>query len=230
MKEHLTVKELPASEKPYEKFLNCGAESLSDAELLAVIIRSGTKGLKSIDVAQQLLSAGGKNLMNLYEIPYEEMIAMRGIGQVKAIQLKCIAELAKRIAATRYRHRLRLTDAATVADYYMERLRHEEQEQVLLGMFDSDCNLIGEKRMTIGSVNTAFVAPREIFMTALRHQAVQIIVLHNHPSGSPKPSAQDDAVTRQLCECGHMIGILLADHIIIGDHVYYSYREHGKII
>lgn len=229
MEEHITVKELPDSEKPYEKFLSCGAESLSDAELLAVIIRSGTRGLKSIEVAQRLLGIGGKNLLNLYEISYEEMIAMRGIGRVKAIQLKCVAELAKRISLTKYRRELRLSDASTVANYYMERLRHEKQERVILGMFDSNCNLIADELMTIGSVAAAFVSPREIFMTALRHQAVQIIVLHNHPSGSPKPSGQDDAVTGQLAECGRIIGIALADHIIIGDHAYYSYREHRKL-
>lgn len=230
MKEHITVKELPDSEKPYEKFLSCGAESLSDAELLAVIIRSGTKGLKSIEVAQHLLSIGNRNLLNLYAIPYEEMLNIRGIGRVKAIQLKCAAELAKRIAGTRYRHELRLSDASTVADYYMERLRHQKQEQVILGMFDSNCNMVAEELMTIGSVDAAFVSPREIFMTALRHQAVQIIILHNHPSGSPRPSGQDDAVTGQLAACGSMIGIALADHIIIGDHAYYSYREHGKLL
>ncbi len=229
MREHTTVKELPDSEKPYEKFLSCGAGSLSDAELLAVIIRSGTTGLKSIEVAQNLLGIGEQNLLNIYDVSYEEMLSVRGIGRVKAIQLKCVAELARRIASTRYRHKLRLSDAATVADYYMERLRHEKQERVIVGMFDSNCNLIADRLMTIGSATAAFVSPREIFMEALRHQAVQVIVLHNHPSGSPQPSGQDDAVTARLAKCGHMIGILLADHIIIGDQAYYSYREHGKM-
>ncbi len=229
MREHITVKELPDSEKPYEKFLSCGAESLSDAELLAVIIRSGTMGLKSIEVAQCLLAVGGQNLLNIYELSYEEMLAVRGIGRVKAIQLKCVAELAKRIASTRYRHEMQLSSAATVANYYMERLRHEKQERVILGMFDSNCNLIADRLMTIGSATASFVSPREIFMEALRHQAVQVIILHNHPSGSPQPSDQDDAVTIRLAQCGHMIGIVLADHIIIGDHAYYSYREHGKM-
>ena len=119
MKQHLTVKELPDSEQPYEKFLKDGAETLSDAELLAVIIRSGTNGMKSVEVAQNLLSLGERSLLNLYGLSFGELQQIKGIGQVKAIQLKCIAELSKRIARTAYQRNVSLDNAASVASYYI---------------------------------------------------------------------------------------------------------------
>lgn len=229
LKQHLTIKELPDSEKPYEKYLKSGPTSLSDAELIAVIIRSGTCGRKSIEVAQDFLNTGSRNLLNLYEISYEDMMKIPGIGQVKAIQLKCIAELSKRIARTKYGERIRLGDAKAIADYYMEQMRHERQEKLVLCMFDSKCQLMEDHILSIGSATSAFVAPREIFLAALHARAVHIVLLHNHPSGSPMPSSNDDAVTTRLVECGRLLGIPVSDHIIIGDNSYYSYREHSKI-
>ncbi|MGN0349684.1 MAG: DNA repair protein RadC [Roseburia sp.] len=228
MKQHLTMKQLPDSERPYEKYLSCGATALSDAELLAVIIRSGSAGRKAIEVAQDFLNMGDRSLLNLYDVSYEEIKRISGIGSVKAIQLKCIAELSKRIAQTKYRSKIHLNDAASVADYYMEHMRHEKQEKLLLCMFDSKCRLLEDVLLSIGSATSAIVTPREIFLTALRAGAIHIILLHNHPSGSPEPSGEDDAVTLRLIECGRILGIPLSDHIIIGDRSYYSYREHAK--
>lgn len=229
MNQHLTIKELPDSEKPYEKYMKSGPASLSDAELIAVIIRSGTCGRKSIEVAQDFLNRKNRNLLNLYEISHEDMMKIPGIGKVKAIQLKCIAELSERIARTKYYEKVRLGDAKSIAGYYMERMRHEKQERLLLAMFDSKCRLMEDAVLSIGSATSAFVVPREIFLTALRAGAVHIVLLHNHPSGDPSPSANDDAVTLRLAECGNLLGIPLSDHIIIGDNSYYSYYEHQKI-
>ncbi len=227
MNEHLTIKDLPVSDKPYEKFLKYGAGVLSDAELLAVIIKSGTSGLKSIEVAQNFLNIGNRNLTNLYDVPYEEMIKLKGIGQVKAIQLKCIAELSGRISATRYAQKVCFTNAASIAEYYMEQLRHEKQEVLLLCMFDSKCSLLADSVISKGTVNSSVAQPREIFLKALEKGAVHIIMVHNHPSGSPLPSKADDIATERIAECGRMLGIPLSDHIIIGDQAYYSYRESG---
>lgn len=229
MSQHVTIKELPDSEKPYEKFLNYGPESLSDAELLAVIIKSGTNGLKSVELAQNFLNQKNRNLMNLYDVSFEEMLRMKGIGKVKAIQLKCIAELSNRITATRYVQQIALLDARSIAAYFMEKMRHETQELLILCMFDSKCRLLAEEVVSKGSVNSSIVPPREIFLLALQKRAVHIVLLHNHPSGISAPSREDDEVTRRISECGQMIGIPLADHIIIGDHNYYSYRESGLL-
>ncbi len=224
------MKELPDSEKPYEKFLESGVEALSDAELLAVIIRSGTQGKKSIEVAQDFLAQGSRNLLNLYELSFDEMKSIYGIGKVKAIQLKCVAELSKRIAKTRYQDRLSMSHPQTIADFYMERMRHEKQERLLALFFDNRCRLLSDVTISIGSITATFVSPREVFLAALRCNAVQIILLHNHPSGNAQPSAEDDIVTERMKECGLMLGIPLIDHIILGDQSYYSYREHKRII
>lgn len=229
MNQHLTIKDLPDSEKPYEKFMNYGPEYLSDAELLAVIIKSGTSGLKSIEVAQNFLNQKNRNLMNLYDVSYDEMLQLKGIGKVKAIQLKCIAELSNRITTTRYAQQISLRDARSIATYFMEKLRHENQELLVLCMFDSQCRLLAEEVISKGSVNSSIVPSREIFLVALQKQAVHIVLLHNHPSGVSLPSREDDEATRRIAECGQMIGIPLSDHIIIGDHNYYSYRESGLL-
>lgn len=225
MNHNLTVKELPESEKPYEKCLHYGAGRLSDAELLAVIIRTGTKGKKSVDVAQDLLSRGEKNLLNLYRLSLKELTGIPGIGTVKAIQLKCLAEIARRVSKEVRSREVTLQSPSSVAAYYMEELRHEDREKLMLCMFDSNCRLLGDEILSVGTVSSSLISPREIFRRALAGQAVHIILLHNHPSGVPYPSAQDKIVTRKVKECGDMIGIHLSDHIIIGDNQYFSFKE-----
>lgn len=225
-----SMKQLPDSEKPDEKFLESGAGALSDAELLAVIIRSGTQGRRSIEVAQDLLMQGNRNLLSLYDLSFDEMQKIQGIGRVKAIQLKCVAELSKRIAKTRYQDKIRLAMPRTIADYYMEQMRHEKQERLIALFFDSKCQLLSDVTMSVGSATATFVSPREIFLTALRCNAVQIVLLHNHPSGDPNPSEEDDEATARMKDAGNLLGVPLVDHIVLGDHAYYSYREHKRII
>lgn len=230
MKLNTTVKELPDSEKPYEKFRQGGPEVLSDAELLAVIIRTGTNGKKSIEVAQDFLNMGDKNLLNLYSVSFRDMQRIYGIGEIKAIQLKCIAELSKRITMTRYQKTVCLNNPQSIATYCMERMRHTDSETLWLMMFDIKCHLIDTVCLSVGSVTSTFVSPREVFGTAMRYRAVQIVLLHNHPSGEPGPSAEDDIVTARIADGGKLLGIPLIDHIIIGDQVYYSYNENKRII
>ena len=225
-----TVKELPDSEKPYEKFLTYGPEYLSDAELLAVIIRSGTSGLKSVEVAQNLLNDGHRNLLNLYDIPFEKMQKIRGIGPIKAIQLKCIAELSKRIAQTKSAPNVCMTNPRTIADYYMEHLRHENKEHLIVCMFDNKCHMKGDKLLSVGSANETIVSPREVFETAINCHAAHLLLVHHHPSGIPEPSHADDVVTKRILNCGQLMGIPLSDHVIIGDHSYFSYRENNRIV
>lgn len=229
MNHHLTVKELPESEKPYEKCLHYGAEYLSDAELLAVIIRTGTTGRKSIDVAQEILNCNEKSLLNLFHMSLDELMKISGIGTVKAVQLKCLAEITKRMTKAVRLREVTLNSASSIAAYYMEELRHEDRENLMLCMFDSQCVLLGDEIISIGTVNASLVSPREIFIRALANQAVYIILLHNHPSGVPLPSAQDRLVTRKIQECGELMGIHLSDHIIIGDNQYFSFKEENLL-
>ncbi|MBR1389882.1 MAG: DNA repair protein RadC [Lachnospiraceae bacterium] len=224
-----TTKELPVSERPYEKCMEQGPERLSDAELLAVLLRTGTPGNNVVRLATAVLQKGGGNLLALYQLSMDELMQIPGIGQVKAIQLKCMAELSKRIARTGRRDAVVLSDARSIAAYYMEQLRHEQQENLILCMFDAKCRLIRERVLTIGTVNASLISPREIFIQALEQHAVHVILVHNHPSGNPTPSKQDVSVTEQVRACGMMIGIELLDHIIIGDKRYFSFKEQEMI-
>lgn len=229
MKQHLTVKELPDSEQPYEKFLKDGAEALSDAELLAVIIRSGTNGMKSVEVAQNLLSLGERSLLNLYGLSFGELQQIKGIGQVKAIQLKCIAELSKRIARTAYQRNVSLDNAASVASYYMEQLRHEKQERLIACMFDSKCRLMEDCVLSLGTVNASPSFTAGGVSCGIRAQS-SLSDFGTQPSKRCTASFQEDTrITKQLCQVGEILQIPLSDHIIIGDGSYYSYREHGQI-
>ena len=229
MNQYLTMKNLPVSEQPYEKAEAYGAEMLSDAELIAVIIRAGTQNMRSLDVAQNVLLGKNKNLLNLFDLSLEELRQIPGIGKVKAVQLKCVAELATRITKSRRHSQLCMTNAKSVAAYYMEQMRHQKQEHLVAAMFDSKCELLGEALISIGSVNTAFVSPREIFIKALEVHAVYLILLHNHPSGNATPSSEDIYATRQVAQAGELLGIEVADHIIIGDNQYYSFKEKGLL-
>ena len=182
-----------------------------------------------MEVAQELLRQDGHDLLNLYTLSVQDMQKIPGIGQVKAIQLKCIAELSKRMAKTRYKERICLGDPGSIASYYMEDMRHESRERTMVLLFDAKCRLLEKVMMSVGSATAALVSPREIFLAALDKSAIQIVLMHNHPSGDPSPSAEDDAVTKRVAECGALLGIPLVDHIIIGDRTYYSYRECKRI-
>ena len=221
----MTVKELPDTERPYEKCLMYGADALTDAELISVIIRTGSRGERCVDLAHRILNAGPNGLLNLLQLDIKQLIAIRGIGNVKAVQLKCIGELAKRIAGTERRQQVVLQSPESIASYYMERMRHETKEILMLAMFDSKSMLIGEKVITVGTSNAALISARDIYRTALQEQAVYIVILHNHPSGNPEPSREDIQVTRKIQKSGELLDILLMDHIIIGDHRYFSFRE-----
>lgn len=225
MQKNMTVKELPDTERPYEKCLMYGAEALTDAELISVIIRTGSRGERCVDLAHRILNAGPDGLLNLLQLDVKQLTRIHGIGNVKAIQLKCVGELAKRIASTRRRQQVVLKSPESIASYYMERMRHETQEILMLAMFDSKSMLIGEKVISVGTCNAALISAREIYRTALQEQAVYIVILHNHPSGNPEPSREDIQVTRKIKQSGEILDILLMDHIIIGDNRYFSFRE-----
>lgn len=225
MIKNLTMKELPDFERPYEKCYRQGVAALSDAELISVIIRTGTSGEKCTDVAERVLGAGPDGILNLVHMELESLKQIRGIGPVKAAQLKCAGELSKRMAATSRRLNPILAGSKEIASYYMESLRHEPRERLMLVMFDRKNMLLGDEVISIGSSNASIVSPGEIFYSALQKRAAYIVLLHNHPSGNPNPSDEDIRVTFRIKECGDLLGILLMDHIIIGDNCYFSFRE-----
>jgi len=228
---HKTIKELPEMERPYEKCLRSGPEYLTDSELLATIIRTGTKNLAAIDVAKNVLTQteGETGLLGLYFNTIEDLVKIDGIGLVKAVQLKCVAELAIRIAKQERVKHVKFTTPSSVANYYMQDFRFREREHLLLIMLDTKGKLLKDILISCGTVNYTIVDNREIYTTALKYHAVQIILLHNHPSGDPTPSKQDLLVTTKVKEAGELIGIELIDHIIVGDNQYISMREKNII-
>lgn len=218
--------------KPYEKFVTYGAEHLTDAELLAIILRTGTKNCDALEVAKEVLrqSSCGKNgLLGLYHMSPEQLAQIKGIGPVKAVKIKCITELSKRIAVTKAWKEMVFQKSGTVADYYMEKLRHLSRECVILMLLDSKGHLIKEVELSSGTVRMSPVSPREIFIEALKAEAVQMILIHNHPSGDPTPSRDDIRVTEVVSRMGLEMELPLVDHIIIGDHNYISFKEKGLL-
>jgi DNA repair protein RadC len=224
-----TMKSIPKEERPYEKCLRNGAGSLSDAELLAVILRTGSRGESALDLSRKILAHQGKGdgLLGIYHMSISDLTGIKGLGKVKAVQLKCIAELSKRIARASFSDGVILNSPSAAAEYYMEELRHQEQEILVLAMLNSKGRLIQDKVVSKGTVRSSLISPREIFIEAMKHQAVSILLLHNHPSGIPDPSRDDLALTLRVKEAGEMIGIELLDHIIIGDRQAVSMREQG---
>lgn len=213
---------------PYEKFLKHGPEALNEAELLAIILRTGTPKCSALELAGKVLSLfqgreGGLN--GLHHISLKELMDIPGIGEVKAVKLKCIAELSIRMAKERAAVSLSFRSPSTVAEYYMETMRHEEKEKVLLLLLDNKLQLIEEYVVSVGTVNASLLSSRDVFMKALRCGAANLMLLHNHPSGDPSPSKQDIFITKKIKEAGELMDIPLTDHIILGDGCYISLKE-----
>lgn len=223
---HTTIKNLPESERPYERFVRLGAEALSDAELLAIIIKAGTRNMTSLELARDLLSKCQGNLLNLYELSYEELKTWPGIGTVKAIQLKAVAELANRIAKTNSSYRLNFDNPESIAVYYMA-LRHKREEKLLAAFFDKKLHFLGDADIADGGQNYAYMEPTKLLRHAILRNASRMILIHNHPSGDCRPSRADIALTERLVQGAELLGLEIADHIIIGDNLYYSFRENA---
>jgi len=229
---HQTMKEIPYQDRPYERCLREGPEQLSDAELLSIIIRTGSREDNSLALASKILALNypREGILGLLHLSLPELMSVKGIGKVKGIQLLCVSELSRRIWKRKVSERiLTFTEPQSIADFYQEDMRHKEQEQFRVMLFNTKQVLIRDIMLSKGTVNASLASPREIFIEALRYQAVGIILVHNHPSGDPKPSREDLLLTKRVEESGNLIGIQLLDHIIIGDASYTSFKERGLL-
>ena len=227
------IKDMVAEERPYERWEKYGAEALTDIELLAILLRTGTKGENVLEVAKNILYPN--NNLNYSEGVHlqgwtrEELMKIHGIGKVKAAQILCLCELSKRLSKQTASSSLDFSNPQTIAEYYMEDMRHRKQEHMKLVMLNTRTRLIGESEITKGTVNMSLVSPRELFIEALQKNAVYIILLHNHPSGDPTPSKDDILITRRIKDAGSLLGVELLDHIIIGDNCYISLAQEGLL-
>lgn len=222
----MTIKQLPESERPYEKLQIYGEKKLSNAELLSIIIKSGTKENTSIDVANKILSLKGKNYQNslrfLQDISIEELMQIKGIGKVKAIQIKAICELAKRMSKPVDILNLKITKAKDVADILMEELRFEKREFVKVIILNNKNNILKIEDIAIGGTDFVNIEAKSIVSEVVKMNAPKMIMVHNHPSGDPTPSKQDIEITKRIYACTEILQIKMLDHIIIGDGKFES--------
>ena len=221
----INMKQLPLSERPYEKLEMYGAHTLSNAELLAIIIKSGTKEESSIETAQKILSMKNKNSDNLrfiQDMSIEEFTSIKGIGRVKAIQLKAVGEIAKRLSRPIENSKVKISSPGDVANLLIDELRYEKREIVKVIILNTKNIVIKMVDICLGSNNSAILKPKDALIDAIKMGAPKIILVHNHPSGDPTPSKADIDFTKRLEQASSIVGIELLDHIIIGDSKFES--------
>ena len=221
----IKMKELPISERPYEKLEMYGANSLSNAELLAIIIKTGTKEESSVTIAQKILNLNEdrkNNLKFLQDISINELTKIKGIGKIKAIQLKAVSELTKRMSRPITNNKIKITCPQDVANLLIDELKNEKRELVKVLILNSKNIIIKILDVSYGSSNLAIVTPKDILAEVIKMEAPKIILVHNHPSGDPLPSKADMAFTDRLIEASKLLGVELLDHIVIGHDSYES--------
>ena len=220
-----TIKEIPLNDRPREKMAANGAAVLTDAELIAILLRTGTAEKSAIDIASEMTADGGlyKRLAGITRL--NELTNIKGLGQAKAATVLAALEIGRRIASAKPIEKIHFSCPQDVADFLMPRLRYAAKEQFVVILLNNKNKVIGTEVVSEGSLSSSFVHPREVFAPAILHHAAAIMVAHNHPSGDPKPSIEDEEVTRQLLRSGKVLGIPMIDHVIIGDGNYYSFLE-----
>ena len=228
----IKMKELPMSERPYEKLEMFGAQALTNSELLAIIIKTGTKDETSVMLAQKILNLKNNNnkedLRFLQDISIRDLMTIKGIGKVKAMQIKAIGELTKRLAKPINNMKIKIKSPGDIADLFMQELRYEKKEIMKLVILNSKNIIQKIVNISLGATNSVSDNPKEILLEAIKCQAARIILIHNHPSGDPTPSKDDYRFTDKIYECTDLMGIELLDHIVIGDGKYESILSKTK--
>ena len=219
------IQNLPPEERPREKLIARGAGALTDGELLAILLRTGTASQSALAIGRELAKDGGlyKKLARISRI--EELTEIRGLGQAKAATVLAALELGRRLASARPLDKIHFGEPEKVAAFLMPRMRYAAKEQFLVILLDTKNKLIGTEVICEGSISMSVVHPRDVFRIAILQRASAIVVAHNHPSGDPRPSDEDKELTRLLLASSQALLIPLLDHIIIGDGTYYSFQE-----
>jgi len=222
----VAIQDLPRTERPRERLLSRGAHQLSNSELLAILMAtSGLKGENVLDLAQRVLIKAG-DVGKLVHMSYGELCEIKGIGPAKAVLLLAVVELSRRMHLTGSEPAV-VKSPRDVQYILAERFRYEEKERFYAVLLNTKNRLLGLEEVSVGSLNSSIVHPREVFRAAIRHSAASVIVAHNHPSGDPTPSREDIEVTRRLMEVGRIVGIEVLDHVIFGREVILSLKEKG---
>lgn len=218
------IKDLPEEEKPREKLKKYGVKNLTDEELIAIILRCGTKNMSVKDLAIKIK----KEFKTLSDLSYIELSKIKGVGEVKAITLLAAIELGIRSTYKEDKN-IKLNRPENIYEFFKNKLIHLKQENLMAIFLDNKNKLIAYKTIFIGTINMSISHPREIFKEAMKNSSVYIILVHNHPSGDPTPSVADLKFTNQVYKTSKIIGIPLLDHIIIGNNKYYSFYDNGDL-
>ncbi|MCQ6278260.1 DNA repair protein RadC [Bacillus sp. EB600] len=227
-KNGLMIRDFPQDERPRERFMQHGPQSLSNHELIAILLRTGSKEESVLQLSNRLLTQF-EGLRLLKSASLEEMTEIKGIGHAKAIQVLAAVELGRRVANLAYNERYIIRSPEDGAKYMMNDMRFLTQEHFVCLYLNTKNQVMHKHTVFIGSLNASIVHPREVYKEALRRSAASIICLHNHPSGDPAPSREDIEVTKRLSDCGKIIGIDLLDHLIIGENKFVSLKEKGYL-
>jgi|Deesub1362A_J573_1020465.scaffolds.fasta_scaffold01550_9 DNA repair protein RadC len=224
---YFTIKDLPETERPRERLIRFGAEALSNAELLALILQTGSRQESAIVLAQRVLKGkqGIQGLRYLVDASIEELSQIKGIGTAKAARIKAALELTRRLSSFSGETKPVIRSPQDVSDLLMEEMRYLDREHFKAILLDIKNRVIDIEDISVGSLNTSIVHPRELFKTAIRRSSAAIILIHNHPSGDPTPSSEDIEITSRIVWGGEILGIEILDHIIIGDGIYVSLKE-----
>ena len=225
----MKIKSLPKEERPVEKSFSKGIESLSNGELLALLIHSGTREKSAMALAEEVLAKDESGISYLRESTPEELMSIHGIGRSKAARIMAAVELGKRIAAKPAKEVNKIESDEDIAQMFMEELRYKKKEFFKTLLLVSKGGVISAETVSVGELTSTLVHPREVFNQAVKKSAAAIVFVHNHPSGDPSPSKEDFATTERLVMCGNILGIKVLDHLIIGDGRYISMRSMGKI-
>lgn len=228
MERTLRIMDLPENERPREKLLKYGAETLSNGELIAIILRTGSSSEDILNLSNRVLKETG-GLNGLLASDAHEFLSLKGIGAAKAAQLMALAEISKRFRTFRSGEEYKITQPKDAAELLMEDMRYLKQEHLKVIMLNTKNTVITVKSVSVGSLNSSIVHPREVFCEAIKKSSASIIISHNHPSGDPSPSSEDISLTQRIKESGKLLGIELLDHIIIGNGNYVSLKEKGII-
>ncbi|CAM3318835.1 RadC family protein [Paenibacillus lupini] len=220
------LRNVPHEERPRERMIQYGAEALSHTELLAILLRTGTKRESAVHLAGKILKECG-NLRNLLDMSMSELTAIKGIGPAKAVQLRAGIELGRRIVRSGNGEVVTVRKPQDAANYVMEELRYLKKEHFICLFLNTKNHIIARETLSIGTLNASLVHPREVFRAAVKAGSASIICVHNHPSGDPMPSPEDIALTKRLVEAGELMGIEVLDHLVIGDGRFISLKEHG---
>ena len=223
----MKIKGLPNEERPREKMIYQGKESLNNAELLAVLLRTGTREKSALELASDILSMNENGILHLEDCSMEELASIKGVGSAKACQVMAAIELGKRVAAYPRRKKAEIGRPEDIADLVMEKMRYYKKEHFCVLLLNTRGQVIEENEVSVGDLNGAMVHPREVFLQAVRRSAAAVALIHNHPSGDPSPSPEDVGITARLMESTEILGIKIVDHIIIGDGIYTSMKTEG---